>query len=65
MKLKLSTLFLGAAAMLSSCGAPQDVKSEKSEMRAPAYPLVMIDLYNSTWSFTDNLYEGPVKHWTG
>lgn len=29
MKLKLSTLFLGAAAMLSSCGAPQDVKSEK------------------------------------
>jgi len=23
MKLKLSTLFLGAAAMLSSCGAPQ------------------------------------------
>ena len=43
MKLKLSTLFLGAAAMLSSCGAPQDVKSEKSEMRAPAYPLVMID----------------------
>lgn len=35
MKLKLSTLFLGAAAMLSSCGAPQDVKSEKSEMRAP------------------------------
>ena len=45
MKLKLSTLFLGAAAMLSSCGAPQDVKSEKSEMRAPAYPLVMIDPY--------------------
>ena len=44
MKLKLSTLFLGAAAMLSSCGAPQDVKSEKSEMRAPAYPLVMICL---------------------
>ena len=42
MKLKLSTLFLGAAAMLSSCGAPQDVKSEKSEMRAPAYPLVTL-----------------------
>lgn len=65
MKLKLSTLFLGAAAMLSSCGAPQDVKSEKSEMRAPAYPLVMIDPYTSAWSFTDNLYDGPVKHWTG
>lgn len=29
MKLKLSTLFLGAAAMLSSCGAPQDIKSDK------------------------------------
>lgn len=43
MKLKLSTLFLGAAAMLSSCGAPQDIKSDKNELRAPAYPLVTID----------------------
>lgn len=45
MKLKLSTLFLGAAAMLSSCGAPQDIKSDKNELRAPAYPLVTIDPY--------------------
>ena len=65
MKLKLSTLFLGAAAMLSSCGAPQDIKSDKNELRAPAYPLVTIDPYTSAWSFTDNLYDGPVKHWTG
>ena len=48
MKLKLSTLFLGAAAMLSSCGAPQDVKSEKSEMRAPAYPLSLIHISEPT-----------------
>ena len=33
MKLKLSTLFLGAAAMLSSCGAPQDVKSAEFNLQ--------------------------------
>ena len=36
-----------------------------SELRAPAYPLVSIDPYTSAWSFTDCLYEGSVKHWTG
>ncbi len=37
----------------------------KSELRAPAYPLVTIDPYTSAWSMTDNLYDGSVKHWTG
>lgn len=37
----------------------------KTELRAPAYPLVTIDPNTSAWSMTDNLYDGPVKHWTG
>lgn len=37
----------------------------KSNLRAPAYPLVTIDPYTSAWSFTDNLYDSSVKHWTG
>ncbi|MGM9758899.1 MAG: glutaminase domain-containing protein [Parabacteroides sp.] len=36
-----------------------------NSLRAPAYPLVTIDPYTSAWSFTDDLYEGPVRHWTG
>ena len=27
--------------------------------------LVTIDPYTSAWSTTDNLYDSPVKHWTG
>jgi len=38
---------------------------EMTELRAPAYPLVTIDPYTSAWSETDNLYDGPVHHWTG
>lgn len=34
-------------------------------LRAPAYPLITIDPYISAWSFTDNLFDGPVRHWTG
>ncbi|MCF0176535.1 MAG: DUF4965 domain-containing protein [Bacteroidales bacterium] len=34
-------------------------------VRATAYPLVTIDPYTSAWSMTDNLYDSPVKHWTG
>jgi hypothetical protein len=37
----------------------------KNELRAPAVPLVTIDPYTSAWSFTNNLYDSPVKHWTG
>ena len=34
-------------------------------LRAPAFPLVTIDPYTSAWSFSDQLNEDPVRHWTG
>ena len=55
-----------AAALTAGCGheaAQHDAIA--STLRAPAYPLVTIDPYTSAWSMTDNLYDGPVKHWTG
>ena len=36
-----------------------------TEFRAPAYPLVTIDPYTSAWSETDQLFDSPVRHWTG
>lgn len=65
MKTKLMTLMLGAAAVFYGCDSTQIEPHEKSELRAPAYPLVTIDPYTSAWSFTNNLYDGAVKHWTG
>ena len=58
------TLLLGAASVLCSCETQME-QHVKSELRAPAYPLVSIDPYTSAWSFTDNLYDGSVKHWSG
>jgi len=40
-------------------------QSIKNDLRAPAYPLITIDPYTSAWSMTDNLYDEPVKHWSG
>ena len=62
MKQQLMTLLLGAASVLCSCETQME-QHVKSELRAPAYPLVSIDPYTSAWSFTDNLYDGSVKHW--
>ena len=39
--------------------------SATTPLRAPAYPLITIDPYISAWSFTDNLFDSPVRHWTG
>ncbi len=57
-------------ALLSSCMFSCGVNSVshdviKNDLRAPAYPLVTIDPYTSAWSMTDNLYDSPVRHWTG
>lgn len=35
------------------------------EFRAPAFPLITIDPYTSAWSTSDQLFDTPVKHWTG
>lgn len=37
----------------------------ENSLRAPAVPLVTIDPYTSAWSFSDNLYDESVRHWTG
>ena len=64
MKQQLMTLLVGTASIFCSC-TPKGELHEKNELRAPAYPLVSIDPYTSAWSFTDNLYDGSVRHWTG
>jgi len=63
---KLLFLLLSIA-ILTSCenGKKHDYEVIRNDLRAPAYPLITIDPYTSGWSFTDNLYDGSVKHWTG
>ncbi len=36
----------------------------KTELRAPAYPLVTVDPYFNAWSYTNQLYEDQPRHWT-
>lgn len=36
-----------------------------SQLRAPAFPLVSVDPYFGAWSYTNNLYDDQVRHWTG
>ncbi|MBQ5715770.1 MAG: DUF4964 domain-containing protein, partial [Alistipes sp.] len=38
---------IAATAALAGCSAPQQIKSD---LRAPAYPLITIDPYTSAWS---------------
>lgn len=63
---KLLFFCLGISVLLS-CKTEKvhDYEIVKNDLRAPAYPLITIDPYTAGWSFTDNLYDGNVKHWTG
>lgn len=64
--MKLNYLILLAGIFLSvSCSSGVKNSSVQNDLRAPAYPLITIDPYTSGWAFTDNLYDGSVKHWTG
>jgi hypothetical protein len=46
--------------------APPPVPVEEAvPFRPPAVPLVTVDPYTSTWSFSDNLYDSWPVHWTG
>lgn len=59
---KLIMLFLVVCATLGSYAQNEVVKNE---LKAPAFPLITIDPYTSAWSFSDKLYGGSTKHWTG
>jgi hypothetical protein len=59
---KILLLLLVALGAACQSGTPEHTKNN---LRAPAVPLVTIDPYTSGWAFTDNLYDGSVKHWTG
>lgn len=59
----LTTTALAALLVaLVGCGGPEPTPNQ---LRAPAYPLITIDPYTSAWSFSDNLYDSQVMHWTG
>ncbi|MDR3252865.1 MAG: DUF4965 domain-containing protein [Tannerella sp.] len=59
--------FLLFIVTLCGCAGNTDkfAPSHTNTLRAPAYPLVSIDPYTSAWSFTDNLNDDLVRHWTG
>ena len=61
------TIFISAALFIQSCGQPPVAEKEEQgeQFRAPAYPLITIDPYTSAWSTSDQLFDTPVKHWTG
>lgn len=54
-----------AGSILASCGQPAAQEEAGVSFRAPAYPLVTVDPYLSAWSTSDQLFDSPVKHWTG
>lgn len=65
MKKTLFLCFFITALLSCKTEKTQNYEVIKNDMRAPAYPLITVDPYTSGWSFTDNLYDGSVKHWTG
>lgn len=67
--MKIKNIFVATllGSILIGCTTKDVVYQPTTEvgLRAPAYPLITIDPYTSGWSFSDNLYDGPVRHWTG
>ncbi|MBB4035494.1 hypothetical protein GGR21_001387 [Dysgonomonas hofstadii] len=67
--MKLKNIFALALSGITLIGCAQQAKvyqpTTKIDLRPPAYPLIMVDPYTSGWSFSDNLYDGPIHHWTG
>lgn len=64
---RILTVFV-AVITITSCAQLDTSKSKEEagqEFRAPAYPLITIDPYTSAWSTSDQLFDTPVKHWTG
>lgn len=62
--IKKITFIAMASGLLFGCaGGSREVI--KSDLRAPAYPLITIDPYASAWSYSNNLYDEVIKHWTG
>lgn len=62
--MKKMLIALGLAAVtLAGCSSNEEIVP--NTLRAPAYPLVSIDPYTSAWSMSNELYNEPVKHWTG
>jgi len=61
------SFLLFAVFFLDSCQQKVTNNNESitTELRAPAYPLITIDPYTSAWSETDQLFDSPVRHWTG
>jgi hypothetical protein len=63
MNLKSNITFL---ALLICCATNLIAQQSqvKNDLRAPAFPLITIDPNTSAWSYTDNLYDDAVRHWT-
>ncbi len=61
----LTLIIFGLAFFACTPAEKTTFQSVTTELRAPAYPLITIDPYTSAWSETDQLFDSPVRHWTG
>lgn len=61
------TIFVAGIVLTSCANLQTENRKEEAgaEFRAPAYPLITVDPYTSAWSTSNQLFDSPVKHWTG